>query len=119
MAATLLVAGAGSQTDPGQPRIYGEYERILITAIASELPATRQLPLSRLGASDSNDKVTVEHSGSLPSRDDDVKCIQSDKQIRNPQDERNLAFYPRVGDVSPPVLTAFQNLPFPVEGVER
>ena len=43
-------AGACRQARPGRPRIYPDSTRALVTAIACELPANRQLPLSRLSS---------------------------------------------------------------------
>jgi transposase-like protein len=47
-------AGLADKSRPGRPRIYPDSTRALITAIACELPANRQLPLSRLNPRHSN-----------------------------------------------------------------
>jgi len=45
-------AGLIDEPRPGCPPTYGDTDRAVITALACELPSTRQLPLSRLSSSD-------------------------------------------------------------------
>ncbi|WP_302082540.1 IS630 family transposase [Salinibaculum rarum] len=45
-------AGLADASRPGRPPIYDQSVRALITALACELPAERQLPLSRLSTAD-------------------------------------------------------------------
>jgi hypothetical protein len=45
-------AGLADKPRPGRPRIYPDVTHALITALACELPADRQRPLSRLSAAD-------------------------------------------------------------------
>ena len=45
-------AGLNDEPRPGCPRTYDDTDRATIIALACELPATRQLPLSRLSSSD-------------------------------------------------------------------
>jgi transposase-like protein len=45
-------AGLADKPRPGRPRIYDEATRAVITAIACELPADRELPLSRFSSAE-------------------------------------------------------------------
>jgi transposase len=45
-------AGLADKPRPGRPRIYTDHDRATITALACQLPADRDLPLSRLSAAD-------------------------------------------------------------------
>jgi transposase len=45
-------AGLKDEPRPGRPPIYGDSERALITALACELPGSRNLPFSRLSTAD-------------------------------------------------------------------
>lgn len=53
-------AGLADKPRPGRPRVYPDSTRALITAIACELPANRQLPLSRLSSADIHDQASKE-----------------------------------------------------------
>ncbi|MFC4986845.1 IS630 family transposase [Saliphagus infecundisoli] len=53
-------AGLVDKPRPGRPRIYPDSTRALITALACELPANRQLPLSRLSSADIHAQATHE-----------------------------------------------------------
>ena len=51
-------AGLADKPRSGRPRIYDDTTRALITAVACELPANRQLPLSRLSSADIHAQAT-------------------------------------------------------------
>ena len=53
-------AGLTDEPRPGRPPIYDDTDRAAIIALACELPATRQLPLSRLSYSDIHAEVSRE-----------------------------------------------------------